>query len=306
MTGQRYSLLIAAVAIEALMAGYNFAARQFRTADLIVIAVLAAAPYLVAVYSILKFERSPDRGPHRSIIAAALLFRLTVIAVDPPLTNDLYRYRWEGMVQAHGGNPYVARPSDPAWAELRDENYARIPTPDAPGGYGPLFSLLEVAVYRVAPPTQTIWFKLPGIAGDLATIAALAWLLRRRGLPASRVLIWAWCPLPVLEFWANGHNDSLAVAFVVAACAAARPLVSYGWLALAIAAKLWPVLLVPAFLVDRRSWKSAAAVPLVFAACAAPYVARVDDTVRYMSGYLGGWRNNDSLFGVILWLTRDS
>src|SRR5207237_8802344 len=31
----------------------------------------------------------------------------------------------------------------------------------------------------------------------------------------------------------------------------------------------------------------------------------IDESLRYTSGFLGGWRNNDSLFGVLLWAARN-
>jgi hypothetical protein len=33
-----------------------------------------------------------------------------------------------------------------------------------------------------------------------------------------------------------------------------------------------------------------------------PYRTDVTENLRFMSGFMGGWRNNDSLFGIILWL----
>jgi hypothetical protein len=38
---------------------------------------------------------------------------------------------------------------------------------------------------------------------------------------------------------------------------------------------------------------------------AIPYRTNVTENFQFMSGFMGGWRNNDSLFGVILWMTKD-
>jgi hypothetical protein len=54
-----------------------------------------------------------------------------------------------------------------------------------------------------------------------------------RGLPPQRVLIYAWSPLPMVEFWANGHNDSLAILLVALAFLAAariRWTQAFAWL----------------------------------------------------------------------------
>ena len=55
-----------------------------------------------------------------------LITDLSSRAMGPALSDDVFRYRWEGMLQAHGGNPYQARPVDPEWEHLRDD---REPTP---------------------------------------------------------------------------------------------------------------------------------------------------------------------------------
>jgi hypothetical protein len=38
---------------------------------------------------------------------------------------------------------------------------------------------------------------------------------------------------------------------------------------------------------------------------ALPYWTTVTENVQFMSGFVGGWRNNDSFFGVVLWAMRD-
>lgn len=65
----------------------------------------------------------------------------------PTLSDDVYRYRWEGMVQAEGANPYDERPNDRKWDRLRDEVFLRIPTRDFKTGYGPLIELIQAGTY---------------------------------------------------------------------------------------------------------------------------------------------------------------
>ena len=53
------------------------------------------------------------------LVAAAL--RLPLIVSPPFLSTDIYRYVWDGRVQAAGVNPYRYLPADPALASLRDD-----------------------------------------------------------------------------------------------------------------------------------------------------------------------------------------
>ena len=38
---------------------------------------------------------------------------------------------------------------------------------------------------------------------------------------------------------------------------------------------------------------------------AIPYLTDVTENAQFMSGFVGGWRNNDSFFGLLLYLTGD-
>jgi len=118
--------------------------------------------------------------------------------------------------------------------------------------------------------------------------------------------------LPLIEFWGSGHNDAVTVFFVVAALwLAARRRWTWAFvsLSLAAAAKFWPLILFPLF-IGWKGWR-----PLrwyqwwvlapVAGVLAWPFWSNVRENAEYMSGFVGGWRNNDSLYGLLLWLTGD-
>jgi hypothetical protein len=98
------TLLIAAILIEASLV------RLIRISGSIVesiLLLLIVQPiYLFSVNRVLANRHSPQL----SIIAAAIVFRITLIPLAAPFTDDLYRYRWEALVQDWGGNPYEGRP----------------------------------------------------------------------------------------------------------------------------------------------------------------------------------------------------
>jgi len=247
-------------------------------------------------------ERSGERVPLLGVILAfGVLFRLTVLLAPPALSHDLYRYQWEGQVQSLGLNPYAVTPE-------RIPSPLPIPAPNVPAGYGPLWELVEKLAFQMLP-SGIFWWKLPACLADLAILPALLGLLRSYGVPASRLIWYAWCPLPLVEFWSSGHNDSWVVlCLVLALWGAKRDRWTAAFAALTCAAlvKYWPLLLFPAFLLSKppaiRRWQW-----LVGPAIAAPFVVLYwgfpVGNIRYLSGFLGGWRNNDSLFGGLLWLT---
>ena len=306
--------------LEAIFLGLSFLGdlRQHVT-EAIGLLLLAGLFYLVCTFLVLR-RRSPISPA--LVVGAAIVFRLTFWPLYPALSDDVFRYRWEGKLQAAGGNPYEVRPNDTAWNSLRDETFASVPGRDFRAVYGPLMEEIEWATYRVVsrfvaqPFAQTFWFKVPSALFDLGTMAALWLLLKAKGIPLERILIYAWSPLPLIEFWGTGHNDSIVIFFLLLALLAqsrdrqGAVLGAFAALAFATASKIWPAILFPIFIAWRpRRWLWCLVALPILALATLPYLTStvrwsgIDENFRYTSGFLGGWRNNDSLFGVLLWAT---
>jgi hypothetical protein len=287
-----------------------------RIVETIGLLLLSGLFYLISTYVILR-----GQGAVRPawILGAAIVFRLTFWPLYPALSEDVFRYRWEGKLQAAGGNPYEVRPNDTEWKSLRDESFDSTPGRDFRAVYGPVVEWIERITYRVVsrfetrPYAQAFWFKVPAAMFDLGVMAAVWILLAAKKLPRERVLIYAWSPLPLMEFWGTGHNDSIAVFFIVMALVAAARngwLWAFALLAVATASKIWPIFLFPIFMAAAgwRRWRECLVAAPVVALVSLPYLTRtihwsgIDENFRFMSGFLGGWRNNDSLFGVLLWI----
>jgi len=313
-------LVPAAVGLWAAFLGLRFLSDlKARVPEATTLLLWAGLFYLVSCYLALRLsDVIKSRETAVALVAAAIVFRLTVWPLAPALSDDPYRYRWEGKLQAAGGNPYATRPRDPEWAHLRDSTYPLLVGKDFKAVYGPLVEQVELWTYRAVaasvrdPARQVFWFKLPYALCDLGVMAALWLLLAAHNLPRERILIYAWSPLPIVEFWASGHNDSLVILLVLLGLlAAAKDRWTWGFaaLSLAIAAKIWPVLLVPLFIGWRRTrplrwYQWLVGIPILILA-ALPYWTNVIENLRFMSGFVGGWRNNDSLFGIILYFSGD-
>jgi hypothetical protein len=233
---------------------------------------VAFAAYLVALHA-------ARRGLPPRVLGAALLlalaWRLLLVLGPPLLSDDIYRYVWEGRVQAQGGNPYLYahRPEAERWEPLRDAVWERVNHNRLAAIYPPLFQLL--ARIAVAAWDSVTSLKLLALAGELLALAALAVSLRARGLPASRLLILAWSPLAILEIAGGGHNDALGLACVAVALAA----LDRGRLALAgvavgagVGVKLLPGLIAAAWLRRFRARDVALAL-IVVGVTALPFVS---------------------------------
>ena len=316
-------LLICAGLMEALLLILHWLGDlRYRAPETIGLMLLTSLLYLVSCHLILGGRRKENLNGFSQltllVIGVSILFRITVWPLAPALSDDVYRYRWEGQVQAAGGNPYQARPNDPEWAGLRDEAFPRVVGKDFKAGYGPFVMLLErwtfqaVSAFTANPEQQAFWFKTPAAVFDIAVLLALWALLAAHGLPAERVLIYGWSPLAVMEFWGTGHNDTVAITFILLALLAAkRERWTWAFAALTMAAcsKLWPLALFPIF-VGARGWRPVrwhqwwVAIPIT-GLLVLPFWSNIEENARFMTGFIGGWRNNDSLFGLLLWLFGD-
>ncbi len=242
------------------------------------------------------------RGGTLLVVLGGLVFRLTLAGLYPTLTDDPHRYRWEGKLQAVGGNPYQERPEAARWTLLRDGTWVRVNRKDLPTAYGPLLEWCYRITYRAVTwataneRTQVVLFKVPFQVADLATAALLA-----RWRPAA-LLLYFWSPLVVVEFWGSGHTDSLLLFFLVAAVWAAdarRWGIAYGALWMATLVKFWPVLLFPLFWKHGgRAWLAAAWAPVAALICW-PYWGGLGEVRGMLAGFLGGWTNNASLFHLV-------
>lgn len=54
------------------------------------------------------------------IVGAAILYRIILLPAKPSLSEDVYRYQWEGRVEALSLNPYAVYPAMPRLQKLQD------------------------------------------------------------------------------------------------------------------------------------------------------------------------------------------
>lgn len=168
------------------------------------------------------------RGLVLWIVAGGVLLRVAVLlAGDPAASDDRFRYAFEGGLVLAGKSPYAAAPDAPERAAERaawPATYAGVNHPSISAAYPPLaqgaFALIVGAAGGVerAGPALRVAFAL----SDLAVLAPLASLLRRRGRSLAWLAAWAWCPLAAFEFAGGAHLDSLAILLLVSAADAAE------------------------------------------------------------------------------------
>lgn len=187
--------------------GWLPAARSFPAPGLIVFGGAFAAYVLAAVW----LTRRTEVPRATSVIwIGGVLMRLALLPLAPELSDDFYRYLWDGHVQLSGTNPYLFAPAAPELTGIRTLYHHLINNPSVPTIYPPL---AQVAFAVVALAGSSVTFmKLLWVVCDLATAWTLARVASRTGRDPARVLLlYLWAPiLPVEVAW-SGHLEPLGL-----------------------------------------------------------------------------------------------
>jgi hypothetical protein len=273
--------------------------RAFRVTILLGLLVLAAGVYFTAVRLILC--HAWPRGTVWIVVGVAISLRVLLLAAPPILSSDIYRYVWDGRVQAAGINPYRYIPADPALAALRDPI---------------VYPQINRAGYArtIYPPLAEVVFAMTGRLSDNVTgmrlvmlgfeaigIICLLRLLPLAGLPSERILFYAWNPLALWSFANDGHVDAIVVGLLgLALLLRARHKDSWAGAALAgaVLVKLFPLVAAPAFLRGGQFWRPALAGLLVIGCGYALY----SSAGLHVFGFLPSYGQEEGLVdGTGLW-----
>lgn len=149
-----------------------------------------------------------------------IVARVALLPLAPELSDDIYRYLWDGHVLGEGVNPYAHPPDDEALAALRTDWHGEINHPHVPTIYPPLAQVL-FGLVNVAGGT-ILAAKLVWLCFDLGCAALLQRIAARTGRSPARVLVWyLWSPLLIVETAWSAHFDAVGLFFMTVLIAVA-------------------------------------------------------------------------------------
>jgi alpha-1,6-mannosyltransferase len=303
LTGLDWPLLALAICLLALSLVGTIAVTEVDDPIAGVILLLQSIPYAAAAWLVVK--ANPEGAVGGRALATILLVALAMrclLLPGPPVSTDLFRYIWDGRVQAAGINPYLHVPADTALAGLRDGGiYPNIDRADyAPTIYPPAAQIVFYVVTRISE--APIAMKAAMVAFEALSAWVMLQLLAARGLPRTRILLYVWHPLPLWEFARSGHVDIVAIAFLLLAFLAVErrsPLLAGVALGAGVLVKYFHVVTSPA-LYKRWDWRLPVAFVATVAVLYVPYV-RAGTKVF---GFLGEYVSEEGLdegSGIFLW-----
>jgi len=167
-----------------------------------------------ASLALIKKKQIPLKSGLALILISAFVFRLTVFFLPLVLSNDLLYYIWYGRLQSHGLNPYLYSVQAPELAWLRDPVvWANIPYKEIVPVY-PAFIMKIFHLAHLVGGDSLLGFKVLQFLPEAVTCIAGIALLKAYDRSPLGILLYAWCPLPIVEYLGMGHSDTWAIAML--------------------------------------------------------------------------------------------
>ncbi|MCI4671182.1 MAG: hypothetical protein MRZ79_23790 [Bacteroidia bacterium] len=213
----------------------------------------------------LWLDRSLERNSRFYIISGGLLRAATLFSL-PLLSDDYFRFIWDGRLLAGGINPFLQTPREamdfPKQAGemgLTPELFEGMNSPDFFTIYPPVLQGIFFLASKSSP--DSIWgaimvMKSFLFLGEMGSLFLLSYLLNAWKLPSKYLAFYAWNPLVVIELVGNIHFEGLMIFFLLAMIYLLER-GKAGWsiipFVLGICTKLLPLMLGP-LLIRRLGW----------------------------------------------------
>lgn len=159
------------------------------------------------------------------IIGVGIFFRTLLLFYEPNLSEDYYRFYWDGLLNIQNISPYAYKPIDIMFSDLSFK-------------FGLSYELYEQlnskTYYSVYPATlQWVFAWAANIAGfnnlpffvfllkvsilffEIGTITLLTAILKKINLPIQNALFYALNPLVIIELTGNLHFEAYMIFFVL-------------------------------------------------------------------------------------------
>jgi len=238
------------------------------------------------------------------ILFWGVIYRLLGLLGGPIFEDDFFRYLWDGYLFFERGSPYGVPPSDyftqsdiaaPIQRLLDGINH-----PDVSTLYGPFFQY-SFLLNHLLFPAEVFGLQLQYVILDIALLLVLYRLGAGYGL-----ILYAWSPLVIKEIAFTAHPDGIGITLLMAsllACSLSHQKTTVFLLALAIAAKIFALLLAPFILwrCQRRYWLLFA---MVLIAIYLPFIIfalnqQAASELQGLSVMANNWQFNASIFALL-------
>ncbi|MEO5570757.1 MAG: hypothetical protein ABIT08_04905 [Bacteroidia bacterium] len=253
------------------------------------------------------------------LVGVAILFRVILLFQIPNLSDDYFRFIWDGRILAHGYNPFLYLPNEiNATTFFKTNNLTQ-----------ELFNGLNSKNYYTCyPPVHqlvfgiSVWLSPSSILGsiivmhviillaEIGTMVLLIKLLTQLGMKKNLFVIYAFNPLVIAELTGNLHFEAIVIFFLLLSIyflVKQKILFSATAFSLAIGTKLLPLIFLP-LLIKKLGWKKGMLFSIIsFAILSLMFLPflNIDLIINFSSSinlYFQKFEFNASFYYLVRWL----
>jgi alpha-1,6-mannosyltransferase len=281
-------------------------------------------PQLIALFGLLFLgyiyltRANLKEGFIKQGILLSVLFRLSLVFMIPNLSDDYFRFIWDGRLLAHSINPFVVMPStfiNSPEAAIAGLNYKLFSSMNSQGYYSIYPPVLQFIFFVSAKCFSSnilgsvILMRVFILSAEIGSIFLLSEILRKMNLPAKNVLFYALNPLVIIELTGNLHFEALMIFFLLLSfflLLKEQFTLSAIAFSLAICSKLLPLMLLPLLLKKIGFGKSmrfyficGITTILLFV----PFISResIGNILSSVGLYFHSFEFNASIFYIVRW-----
>lgn len=288
-------------------------------------AVMTAIYYaLFALYILILHPRWNNSKYHfRWVLFTAVSARLLLLTGEPNLSDDYFRFIWDGRLLLNGMNPFDFKPDmlmASYWQpfEGADALYANMNSGQYYSLYPPVNQFLFYLANLVSPQfifPGMFFLKLVFLGAEAVTLFALYGICKALRLPVNIVGWYALNPLVIIELAGNLHFEAIMIAFLVSMF---YLLINGRWILAAAAfsgavlTKVHPLMLLPFIAVflgwKRGAWFSGISLLIIIGAflplLLPPYAAawRIENMMTSFRLYYASFEFNAGIYYILRWI----
>ncbi len=270
--------------------------------------LFACCYFIIRYFSISHFNQ---------LMIAGILLRMLLLFAVPNLSDDVYRFIWDGRLAANGINPYSWLPAEviqlppitglttALYNHLNSQHYYTIYPPVLQGIFWITAKLFPENIYA-----SVVCMKSIILLAEAGNIFLLTRLLQKLQLPKQISLLYMLNPLIIAELTGNVHFDAGMIFFLLLSfllLLQKNLYVSALFFGISIATKLVPVVFLP-LLISKLGWKKGFIYSMITGAVTVILFAAFLDTetiqhfLNSADLFFSHFEFNASFYYIIRWL----
>jgi len=153
------------------------------------------------------------------VLMAAMTMRLVFLFSIPSMSDDVFRFLWDGWLWHHGYDPFLLTPKQYMSAGTGEARlYALLGNRETHTVYPAVpMGLARLAVALSDDlTTRMVILRIANLTAETGTLLLLTGLVRRKKIPLLSLAAYALNPLVIIELSGNLHHEALVIFFLVA------------------------------------------------------------------------------------------